>query len=152
MDLRRDASKVCIVIAFCSLHELADSFFHTSNVANSRRLYIVCFLIALVVGTEGSNDIETPFYLPLPGTKTLWEARSQWVWEKEYGASWKDLKPQESRLGTVGDLAIARLQQRGRANATVRGNLEGALDEVLDNWHADLDGLGMMLAAVVADV
>lgn len=112
----------------------------------------MCFLIALVVGTEGSNDIETPFYLPLPGTKTLWEARSQWVWEKEYGASWKDFKPGESRLGTVGDLAIARLQQRGGANATVRGNLKGALDEILDNWHADLDGLGMMLAAVVADV
>ncbi|KAL6399262.1 hypothetical protein AUP68_17806 [Ilyonectria robusta] len=117
-----------------------------------RRLYIVCFLIALVVGTEGSNDIETPFYLPLPGTKSLWEARSQWAWEKEYSASWKDLKPKEPRLGTVGDLAIARLQQRGGANATVRGNLKGALDEILDNWHADLDGLGMMLAAVVADV
>lgn len=134
------------------LHELASSFFHRSSEANDRRVSIVCFLIALVVGTEGSNDIETPFYLPLPGTKTLWEARSQWAWEKEYGASWKNSKPKESRLGTVGDLAIARLQQGGGADARMRGNLEGALDEILDSWHADLDGLGMMLAAVIADV
>ncbi|KAH7144328.1 hypothetical protein B0J13DRAFT_554955 [Dactylonectria estremocensis] len=117
-----------------------------------RRLSITCFLMALVVGTEGSDDIANPFCLPLPGSKVLWEARSDWAWEKEYGMSWKNSKPDRSRLDTVGDLAIAHMQRGGGTDPTMGGGLNGATDEILDTWHAGLDGLGMMLAAVIADV
>lgn len=116
------------------------------------RLSITCFLMALIVGTEGSNDIANPFCLPLPCNKVLWEAKSAWAWEKEYGVSWKKAEPDHSRLSTVGDLAIAHMQRGGGTDPAMRGGLNAAAEEILDTWHAGLDGLGMMLAAVIADV
>ncbi|KPM44072.1 hypothetical protein AK830_g2425 [Neonectria ditissima] len=117
-----------------------------------RRLSLVCFLTSLVLGSEGSDGVEAPFFLPLPSGKAMWEAKNAWSWEGEYGAFWQDLKTNKPRLDTLGDLATAHMQQDNRCDAGMGGSLGDEEDDVLDSWHAGVDGLGMMLAAIIADV
>ncbi|KAK3331523.1 hypothetical protein B0H66DRAFT_587704 [Apodospora peruviana] len=115
-----------------------------------RRLGITCFLISLVVGTEACGAIMNPHLLYLPSKKTLWEAQSEQEWRNEYDASWAEVKEsskngQQPRLDTVGDLALSK-----HGGLSTVGQLEWG--DVLDRWHAALDGLGMMLAAVISGI
>ncbi|KAF7550709.1 hypothetical protein G7046_g7933 [Stylonectria norvegica] len=76
-----------------------------------RRISLVCFLSALVLGSEGSSAVENPFFLPLPSNRAMWEARNSWTWEGEYGAFSQNFTANECQLHTVGDLAAAHMQQ-----------------------------------------
>ncbi|SPN96538.1 uncharacterized protein DNG_00063 [Cephalotrichum gorgonifer] len=117
-----------------------------------RRISIVCFIVALIVGSEGSPSIANPFRLPLPSGRALWEARSAWEWETEYDAWWGQSEGIADRLETVGDLSIAQLRRGGGDGWGMPGDFGGVGDDALDSWHAGVDGLGMLLTAVIADV
>ena len=82
----------------------------------------------------------------MPSKKTLWEARSESEWRREYETTWSDLRVRglegRRRIHTIGDLMMAK-----RNGATMVGMKDG-----LDSWYAGLDGLGIMLAAVLMDV
>ncbi|GAB1311765.1 Zn(2)-C6 fungal-type domain-containing protein [Madurella fahalii] len=114
-----------------------------------RRLAIVCFLMALVVGCEACDVILNPYAIPLPGSKALWEARTADEWERVYDEWWAELKSGKPRLDTLGDLIMAK-HSSGSSQALMHGIFGSGMDDVLDDWHANLDGLGMMLAAVLA--
>lgn len=81
--------------------------------------------------------------MPLPSSKTLWEARISSDWEREYTASRHAVKSCHHGLETIGDLAVATMQRD-------RGFVE--VEDALDDWHAGVDGLGMLLSAVIAGV
>ena len=55
----------------------------------------------------------------------------------------------EPILDTIGDLAIAK--HATDRDVSLIGNAKYNLD-LLDDWHTGLDGLGMLLAAVMADI
>ncbi|KAK3395295.1 hypothetical protein B0H63DRAFT_463001, partial [Podospora didyma] len=112
-----------------------------------RRMTIVCFLTALVVGTDSCDAIWDPQSMPLPSSKSLWEARTRWEWEREYEAHWAEaaVDVTRPRLDTIGDLVVVKYGAKG-------GDWKATVDDVLDTWHAGLDGLGMLLAAVLVGV
>ncbi|KAL5373534.1 hypothetical protein DPSP01_012663 [Paraphaeosphaeria sporulosa] len=110
-----------------------------------RRVSVVCFITALTIGAQADDPIVNPNNHVLPSSKALWEARTREEWEDLYeGQYTSDDRP---RLETVGDLVIAKLG-RGSRNEGRAGR--GAVDEMVGQWYAEMDGLGMMLAAVVA--
>ncbi|KAK3347184.1 hypothetical protein B0T25DRAFT_614087 [Lasiosphaeria hispida] len=120
-----------------------------------RRVTIVCFLTSLVVGAEGCDIIMDPNLIPLPSGRALWEARTEADWEREFEAAWAEFRVNGPRLDTVGDLAVAKFGAGGAVMGFKGGLGDGrnrAVGDVLDGWHAGLDGLGMMLAAVMAGV
>ena len=98
-----------------------------------------------MVGTEPCSDIADPRELPLPCRRALWEARDSWAWEKEYDASWRTSRTGESLLRTVGDYKMAKYSAHIGAD-----DIAMKASQSLDEWHADLDSLGMALAAVLA--
>ncbi|KXX78210.1 hypothetical protein MMYC01_205067 [Madurella mycetomatis] len=114
-----------------------------------RRLAIVCFLMALVVGCEACDVIMNPYAIHLPGSKALWEARTADEWERVYDGWWAELKSGKPRLSTLGDLVMAK-HSSDSSQAWMHGTFGSGIDDVLDDWHANLDGLGMMLVAVLA--
>ncbi|KAK0708584.1 hypothetical protein B0H67DRAFT_672808 [Lasiosphaeris hirsuta] len=123
-----------------------------------RRVTIVCFLTSLVVGAEGCDIIMDPNLIPLPSGRALWEARTETDWAREFEAAWAEVRVNGPRLDTVGDLAVAKFGAGAGTGVMVgfKGGVgEGrsrAVEDVLDGWHAGLDGLGMLLAAVMAGV
>ncbi|KAJ2905387.1 hypothetical protein MKZ38_005485 [Zalerion maritima] len=133
-----------------------------------RRITVCCFLTALVLGGDIRDFMAEPFLLPLPSSKTLWEAslRSREAWEREYdhdggscsisGDQLQDGHRQQLRLYTLGDLTLAKQYAGGSSGPAISGSGNmggnGAIDHALDSWHAGLDRLGMMLAAVLADL
>lgn len=80
----------------------------------------------------------------------MWEAKSAAEWEKQSSRLIGHPSGNRSRLESVGDLALAHMQREG----TIQGlsDLGTAPDDALDNWHAGTDGLGMLLAAIIADM
>ena len=106
----------------------------------------VCFLLGFVVGTEACQAISDPHLITLPSSKALWEAKSRWAWELEYDVAEAKAQAGQPTFHTVGDLALAQLSGAGGV-----GMGRGSSD-LVDDWHADLDGLGMLLAAVIAAV
>ena len=113
-----------------------------------RRIAATCFLASLVTSAARSA-ILAPDLVYLPSSRALWEANDALTWEMEYNAFWTELKINSSRPRTVADLAAA--QRSVGSGTAMRGNNRSVAD-MLDGWHADLDGLGMMLAAVCTDV
>jgi hypothetical protein len=73
-------------------------------------------------------------FIPLPSLKSLWEAPSHYVWEKEYEASHT---LQTSGLATLGDLIDAHKSGYSQRNA-----------QKLDVWNAGVDNLGSLLNLV----
>ena len=119
---------------------------------------MTCFLLALVIGSPASDPIFNPHLHSLPSSKALWEARTSWEWEREYEAAAMHQRMREAtmhpppRIETMGDFIIAKLGSMGSSHGS-HGNLNAsAVDEILDQWYAEIDGLGMMLAAVVASL
>ncbi|KAK0706179.1 hypothetical protein B0T26DRAFT_755704 [Lasiosphaeria miniovina] len=124
-----------------------------------RRMAVVCFLMTLVVGSEACLAILDPPSLLLPSSRALWEAKDRWSWEREFDAAWAELgtvarhhQHAGPRLDTIGDLAVVKNGLSDpRFGAGRAGAAAAAASDVLDSWHAGLDGLGIMLAAVLAD-
>jgi len=79
----------------------------------------------------------------------LWEARTAFDWEQEYDVEWAQLMTNEARLDTFGDLVLAKDVESGGARA--QGRVGGLFADAMDDWHAGLDGLGILIAAVMAD-
>ena len=112
--------------------------------------------MALIVGTGDSAALTDPSSLALPSCKAVWEAGTRKDWERAYAHSLRQLgfvdgyeiygenAPATTSGGqrlicTLGDLAAAQHGLRG-----------GAFDEdLLDGWLSGVDGLGMVLAAVL---
>src|SRR5438105_2934891 len=103
--------------------------------------------MALVVGCEACDVILNPYAIPIPGSKTLWEARTAEEWEIVYDEWWAGLKGGKPRLDTLGDLVMAK---NTSVQALAQGVFGSGIDDILDDWHANLDGLGMLLAAVLS--
>lgn len=80
----------------------------------------------------------------------LWEARTAADWEREYDVEWAQLMAGQARLNTVGDLVLAKEVGSG-GGTRAQGRLAGVFEGAMDDWHAGLDGLGMLIAAVMAD-
>lgn len=106
----------------------------------------------LVVGGEGSPFFSDLFRLSLPSNKALWAARSAREWEREYDIYRGTLAAGKERLESVGDATLAHMQRGGMGTSASGGNSQGVGDDILDDWHAEVDGLGMLLAAVIADI
>ncbi|KAK0644643.1 hypothetical protein B0T16DRAFT_418023 [Cercophora newfieldiana] len=116
-----------------------------------RRIVTVCYLLDLVAGAPHPDICELfadPHSISLPSSRMLWEARTAAEWEKEYDVEWAQLTTNQARLDTVGDLALAK--DVGSDGAMAQGRLGGLFADAMDNWHAGLDGLGMLIAAVMA--
>ncbi|KAK3371018.1 hypothetical protein B0T24DRAFT_304599 [Lasiosphaeria ovina] len=124
-----------------------------------RRIAVVCFLMTLVVGSEACLAILDPPSLLLPSSRALWEAKDRWSWEREFDAAWAEIgtvarhhQHAGPRLDTIGDLAVVKNGLSDpRFGAGRAGAAAAAASDALDSWHAGLDGLGIMLAAVLAD-
>ena len=115
------------------------------------RMFVLCFIMEFLIGKGGPSYFTNHYQIPLPSGKALWEARSAWVWEKEYAAR-QGSSGGGMKLETVGDLALAHMERDGMG-VSGSGESPGVAGyEVLDDWHAGVDGLGMLLAAVVADM
>ncbi|KAK3356755.1 hypothetical protein B0T25DRAFT_537327 [Lasiosphaeria hispida] len=115
-----------------------------------RRVVIVCFLITLIVGGEVCNLILDPYSIPLPSDKALWEAKSLGAWEEAYDASLAARgADHQQRFDTLGDLVAAK-HGGGRSAVMSTGCGGDGVGGALDDWHAGLDGVGMMLAIVLA--
>jgi len=114
------------------------------------RIVVVCFLLDLVAGSADVCEIfADPYSIPLPSSRLLWEAQSAEAWEREYDVEWEQLTTNQPRIDTVGDLLLAK--DVGNDGAKAQGKLGGMFADALDDWHAGLDGLGMLVAAVVAE-
>ena len=105
--------------------------------------------MALIVGGSACTLIVNPYSIPLPSEKALWEARSRWEWETLYSASMAE----PSRFNSLGDLVMAK----HGGNDSVAGVLPGGgaddcVQEALDDWHAGVDGVGVMIATVLASL
>lgn len=105
----------------------------------------------LVIGDEASPYFSNLFRVPLSSSKVLWEVRSRSEWEKTYATYWGSLDGGKGRLESVGDATLAHMQRSGLSKTTPIVEPRGIID-ALDDWHADMDGLGMLLAAVIADL
>lgn len=105
--------------------------------------------MALVVGCEACDVILNPYAIPLPGSKALWEARTAEEWERVYDEWWAERKSGKPRVDTLGDLITAK-HSSGSSQVWIHGTFGSGIEDVLDDWHANLDGLGIMLAAVLA--
>jgi len=73
---------------------------------------------------------------PLCCNKVLWEAPSEAAWEEEYDFSTG--KMEGVQLRTLGDLR----------DVQASGKLSNV--DVLDEWNAGVDGLGMLLTVATA--
>jgi hypothetical protein len=105
--------------------------------------------MALIVGGGACTLIMDPYSIPLPSEKALWEARSQWEWETLYNASMAE----PSRFDSLGDLVMAKHGGDVSVAGVIRGGGAGdCVEEALDDWHGGLDGLGMMIAALLASL
>lgn len=124
----------------------------TRDVTYIRRTSITCFIMALVLGSEDSPSLSRPVQLSLPSSKALWSASTRYEWEKEDSASWEQSSGREDRLETVGDLAILQIQRDGGDDWSSQGGLPRVGTDALDCWLEGADELGMLLAAVIADV
>jgi hypothetical protein len=109
---------------------------------------VVTFLLALLIGSEPCQYLTEPSYIPLPSSRLLWEAKSAWAWECEYDAQCADFVVHQPPVQTVRDFAIAK---RG-GNGTLTSGSSGRDDDALIKWHAGVDGLGMVVAVVLAGV
>lgn len=76
--------------------------------------------------------------LPLPCTKTLWEARTYSGWESEYVAVYSNSAP---RLHRFGDLIDAN-----------KGVEEPFDLQLIDTWNAGIDNLGGLVNLALAMV
>lgn len=117
------------------------------------RLAIVCFLMVLVFNLEACEVILNPYAINLPASKALWEARTAAEWDMLYDEWLAEGRKGRPRLHTLGDFLMAKQKQQHDPNngaVSTLGTFGSALDEVLDDWHGNLDGLGSMLAAVLA--
>ncbi|KAK4442505.1 hypothetical protein QBC34DRAFT_454677, partial [Podospora aff. communis PSN243] len=115
-----------------------------------RRIVAICFLLDLVAGSADICELlADPYAIALPSSKMLWQARDAAIWEREYAVEWEQLTTNQARVDTLGDLALAKGVGNGGSGA--QGRLAGLFADALDNWHAGLDGLGMLIAAVIAD-
>ncbi|KAJ4353524.1 uncharacterized protein N0V89_005254 [Didymosphaeria variabile] len=112
-----------------------------------RRISVTCFLLALTIGNDPSNPIVNPNNHILPASKALWEARTRAAWERLYVQ--QQTSDSAPRLETVGDFIIAKLGGVGRSKSDMSADL---VDDMIGKWYAEMDGLGMMLAAVVASL
>lgn len=124
----------------------------TRDVAYACRTSIVCFIMALALGSEDSPSLSRPFQLPLPSSKALWGARTRYDWEREYSVFLEQSSRREDRLETVGDVAVAQMQRDGGDGWGLQGGLQMVGTDALDYWLAGADELGTLLAAVIADV
>lgn len=113
------------------------------------RIAIVCSLTSLLVGSDACDIVTQPHLIHLLSTRALWEARNTWAWEKEYDTFQSQFIDREPSLDTIGDLAIVK--HASMSDTVLVEGRKSSLD-ILDDWHAGLDGLGMLLAAVMADV
>ena len=114
-------------------------------------MFVLCFVMEFFIGKGGPSYFTNHYQIPLPSGKALWEAKSAWEWEERNAAS-RGSSGGGMKLETVGDLALAHMQRDGMC-VSGSGERPGvADDEVLDDWHTGVDGLGMLLAAVVADM
>ncbi|KAF2451084.1 hypothetical protein P171DRAFT_469196 [Karstenula rhodostoma CBS 690.94] len=107
-----------------------------------RRISVVCFLLALTIPSAPDDLIANPNNHVLPASKALWEARTREEWEALYCAQ----QHGAARLETVGDFIVAKLGRVGMDTGA------DAVDEMIGRWYAEMDGLGMMLAAVVSSL
>lgn len=123
----------------------------TKDVTYVCRISIVCFIMALVLGSEDSPSLSAPLRLPLPSSKALWGANSRCEWERAYAISLGQPFGCEVRLETVGDLTVAQMRRDGADDEGSQGSPGKVGGDALDCWLASADGLGMMLAAVIAD-
>jgi hypothetical protein len=108
----------------------------------------VTFLLALLVGSEPCNNLIDPNEIPLPSSRGLWEARGTWEWKSEYNKSQAESLGGTARVQNVSEFAIAK---RGGTEAVIAGSSNRIEDAIVD-WYADVDGLGMVFAAVLAGV
>lgn len=108
--------------------------------------------MALVVGCEACDIILNPYAIPLPARKAMWEARTAVEWGIIYDEWCSQGRNGKPRLDTLGDLVMAKQSQQNLSSGEVamRGTFGSGIDDILDDWHANLDGLGNMLAAVLA--
>lgn len=108
--------------------------------------------MVLVFNLEACEVILNPYAINLPASKALWEARTAAEWDVLYDEWLAEGKKGTPRVHTLGDFLVAKQSQQGAGNSAVSmlGTFGSALDEVLDDWHGNLDGLGSMLAAVLA--
>jgi hypothetical protein len=101
------------------------------------RLANLWFLIGCVIciktGTR-CDPMQTYRSIPLPSTKTIWEASTQSAWEVEYEAN---RVHQASGLVFLGDLIDAQNASYSLANR-----------QKLDRWNAGVDNLGSLLNLV----
>lgn len=104
--------------------------------------------MALVKGEDKTSPIANPNMHNLPSSKALWEAKTCWEWEHEYDLAAKSVHP-GPELETVGDFIIAKLGVPGKS---VTGEYKEAIEDMIGKWYSEMDGLGMMLAALVASL
>lgn len=117
--------------------------------ADLSRIAIVCSLTSLLVGSDACDVITQPHLIHLPSSRAVWEARNTWAWEKEYDAYQHQFINKDPCLDTIGDLAI--IKHASERGGVMTRDRKSSL-RILDDWHSGLDGLGMLLAAVMADV
>ena len=116
--------------------------------ANRYRISVTCFMMALVKGQDTASPIANPNMHTLPSSKALWEAKTSWEWEHEYDLASRRVHP-SPRLETVGDFIIAKLGCPGKSGVDSQKEV---IEEMIDKWYSEMDGLGMMLAALVASL
>jgi hypothetical protein len=88
-----------------------------------------------------SYNLET---IPLPATRDLWEAQSNFIWRTEYERYLS--RCQTKKILTIGDLL--ELDQAGALRTVSRDRRVDTVPDIL-NWCDGLDSLGSLLWTVM---
>ncbi|TPX06710.1 uncharacterized protein E0L32_002206 [Thyridium curvatum] len=113
-----------------------------------RRVLVACWLVAIAINPGGANPVNRPHNIPLPSSRSLWEARSRGEWERAY--STEQAGRGERDVSTIGELTAALHGGKGASTGLSGASYHLSQSAGLDRWQAGLDSLGTMLTAVLA--
>ncbi|TPX07088.1 uncharacterized protein E0L32_010983 [Thyridium curvatum] len=105
------------------------------------RITLVCWLVARALGDQADQGFPRPDGNPIPSTNVLWSTQGD-----QDVANAEAVSPTPP-FTAIGDLAMALKGSQTGVSAAM--SLE-ARNDALAKWYAALDGLGMVVTAVMA--
>lgn len=98
-------------------------------------MHILNMLLDLNIGTPSPTDCSVMDQIPLPCSKSVWQAETEAAWEKEYKRylSTKNC----GRILTVGDLRQSNNLDLNSLDTDIKGDLS--------EWAESVDSLGSLL-------